>query len=367
MRPSAAGFLLALLPALAGCSPGDAVDAASFLADLRSTAADAGASRREAIAFVIEERGHRADLYRPEREAEAAIVLVPGLAPAGRDDPRLVSLASALARARFLVLVPDLPGFRAQRVTAADGRAIADAARHLRDRPDHRGKLGIAAISYAVGPALLAALEPDVNAAVGFVVAVGGYYDTTAIVTFFTTGFHREPDGEDWRFMTPNAYGKWVFVLANAERIDNARDRVALIAMARRKLVDLDADIADLEAGLGAEGEAVMALLANRRPERVPALLAALPAAIRADLEGLDLSRQDLRRLRARVILIHGRDDAIVPWTESARLAAALPANQVDLHLLDGLAHADFNPGDIGDGLSLWQAIYRLMGERGSR
>src|SRR3970282_281862 len=48
-------------------------------------------------------------------------------APAAKDDPRLVAFATTLARARFLVLVPDVAGLRQLRVRAADAREIADA------------------------------------------------------------------------------------------------------------------------------------------------------------------------------------------------------------------------------------------------
>ena len=43
-------------------------------------------------------------------------------------------------------------------------------------------------------------------------------------------------------------------------------------------------------------------------------------------MAALDLSRADLSRLGARLILLHGRDDAIIPFTQSLALAAAAPA-----------------------------------------
>jgi hypothetical protein len=46
-------------------------------------------------------------VYVPDRPAPA-IVLVPGAAPRGKDDPRVVRLATAVARAGRVVLVPDL-------------------------------------------------------------------------------------------------------------------------------------------------------------------------------------------------------------------------------------------------------------------
>jgi hypothetical protein len=246
----------AALLALAACSPERAVESWRVLGDL---AAGAGPSRlktitpepeRASVTYRVAGRDHLGDLYRPRTDARAALVLVPGAAPEGKDDPRLVAFATTLARARFTVLVPEIPTLRALRVGPTDVGHIADAARYLAEgRQSGRvtGPIGVVAISYAAGPALLAVLEPDVRAEVGFLVAVGGYYDIEAVVAFFTTGGFREGAAEPWRRRTPNAYGKWLFVRANAERLSDPRDRVLLSSMAERKLRDPAMEIADLE------------------------------------------------------------------------------------------------------------------------
>ncbi len=359
--------LCALLLLLGGCTPaGDAADAVRFLRDLDAgVPASADFSRTE-VSWPHRGVAVAADLYRPA-EPLAALVLAPGLGRDGRRDARLVTFATALARARFAVLVPDVPNFQAQRVAASDGALLADALRYLLARPEGQGSLGIAAVSYAVGPAVLAALSPDLAPRIDVIAAIGGYYDTVSVVTFFTTGQFREQAGAPWQHRTPNAYGKWVFVLANAERIEDARDRSSLTAMARRKLDDLNAEIADLNEGLGPEGRSVVDLLANADPALVPDLIAALPPAVREDLVGLSLAGRDLKALRAQVILIHGRDDAIVPYSESLALSRALPTDQAHVALLDSLVHADLGPGGIGDGFRLWQAAYALMRARHGR
>ena len=370
----AAAFLLALF-ALSACSPGRTIESWRVLEDI---AAGAGPSTlkevtpaptRQAITYRVEGRAYAGDLYRPGEAAKAALVLVPGAARKGRDDPRLVAFATTLARARFTVLVPDIENLRALYVGPEDVRSIADALRHLAARGELPGapSLGLVAISYAVGPAILAALEPDLRDRVGFVLAIGGYYDIEAMVTFFTTGRFRETPEEAWRFMAPNAYGKWIFLRANARRVEGARDRWLLTAMARRKLDDLEAPLDDLAARLGPQGRSIHDLLANDDPDAVPALIAALPEAVRADMAALDLSRADLSRLGARLILLHGRDDAIIPFTESLALAAATPAARVSLHVVDNLAHVDLGPGDLADGLRLLTATYRMLALRDGR
>ncbi|HKO06462.1 MAG TPA: alpha/beta hydrolase [Alphaproteobacteria bacterium] len=303
------------------------------------------------------------DLYRPPQGARAALLLVPGAAETGKDDPRLVSFARGLAAHGVLVLVPDLPGPKALRVGHEDIGEIADAAAYLLSLPHGAGPLGIAAISYGVGPAILAALEPRLRERVGFLVALGGYYDATSVLTFFTTGYWRRGAGGPWQLGRPNAYGKWVFVLANASRLDSYPDRERLEAIARQKLANLDADVSGLEESLGPQGRAVMALLDNRDPLRVPELIATLPERIQAEIAALDLAGKDLSGLHAQVLLIHGRDDAIVPYSESIALATAL-GPRAHLYLLDRLAHASLTPGDLADAWRLWRAAVRLLSLR---
>ncbi len=290
-------------------------------------------------------------------------MLVPGAAERGKDDPRLIAFATSLARARFLVLVPDIESLRALTIGPEDVGRIADALRHLGGRDDvpKPDALGLVAISYAVGPAILAALEADLRGRVGFILAIGGYYDMAAVVTFFTTGKYRQGPDAPWRHKAPNAYGKWVFLRANAGRLEDDRDRWLLAAMARRKLADLEAPLDDLAARLGPEGRSVHRLLVNRDPEAVPALIAALPRGLRADMAALDLSRAELATLEAELILLHGRDDAIIPYTESQALAAAAPRDRVTLCLVDNLAHVRLGPGGLLDSYRLLAATYRLL------
>ncbi|WJW76405.1 RNA methyltransferase [Thiohalobacter sp. IOR34] len=374
-RSDAAGLLSAaltlILLMLSGCVPPDD-EAALVLEDLAAGGGDSRLKRRTphptrmALEYAIAGRSYRGDLYRSGEQARAGIVLVPGVAERGKEDPRLVAFANTLARARFLVLVPELPNLRALRVRAGDAQGVADAFCYLLARQDFPapGRAGIGAFSYAVGPAVLAALRPEIRDRLDFLLGVGGYYDLERVVTFATTGY--SPDNGQWDRRETNLYGKWVFVLSNVELLSDPEDREAFRIMARRKLADPGAAIDDLVVRLTVEGRALLALLENRDPQRVAALLADLPAAIRAEMDALNLSNKDLSRLEARLILLHGRDDDIIPYTESMSLAAAVPKGRAELFVIDGLAHVDVRPLGL-DQRSLWRAIRILLAERDGR
>ena len=156
-------------------------------------------------------------------------------------------------------------------------------------------------------------------------------------------------------------------MLSNLHRIGTASERRTLAALARRKMNDLDAKIDDLVARLGPEGRAIHALLANTDPEKAPGLIAALPAAIRREIAALSPRNAALSELRTRLILVHGRDDPIIPYSESVALAAAVPAGLADLFIVDRIAHVDIEPSGLTDIWGLWRATYRLMESRDLR
>jgi pimeloyl-ACP methyl ester carboxylesterase len=364
--------ILAAAVLVAGCSSARLGEAAKLLADIEAGSGPSALKEatpppeRRPVRFETAGRSHAGDLYVPGggQAALAAMVLVPGVAPAGKDDPRLVTFAATLARARFRVLVPDIENLRALRVRPEDSRAIADASAWLRREGPAGQALGVTAISYAVGPAVASLFEAD-GGKVDFVVAVGGYYDLTAVVTFFTTGRFRERPDQPWRYRQPNAYGKWVFVESNLHRIASPEDRARLRLIKEMRLRDPAADVTPWAAELGAEGRAVYALLDNDDPERVPALVEALPATLLADFRALDLSRRHLSGLSGRFFLLHGRNDPIIPETESLKLAAALPAGAAELYVVDSLDHVEPKPIGPLDRLTLLRAAYAVLGLRG--
>lgn len=371
----AVGLIALLL--LAACGP-RAEEGRMLLEDIEAGPAPSALKastptpHRQAVTWRIDGREHAGDLYLSAQRPMARMVLVPGLSPDGKDDLRLVALAQSLARVRFAVLVPEVPGLRDLRVGAEDARRIADAVIHLAERDipgSARGPVGLTAISYAVGPAVLAGLEPEVATRLDLLVGIGGYYDMDAVVTFMTTGGFRRAEGTEtagaWRMGDPSPYGRWVFLAGNADRLDDPRDRALLREIAERRLDHPQAVIDDLTLRLGPEGQAVLDLLEADSPERVPSLIAALPETLRDEIAALSLRHRPLDRFPADALLIHGRSDPVIPASESARLAAALPEGRVRLVLVDRLDHVEFRerPG-LADRLALLGAAQYLLSRR---
>ncbi|GMQ75944.1 MAG: alpha/beta hydrolase [Gammaproteobacteria bacterium] len=311
-----------------------------------------------ALRFGDGGRRLRGDLYVPADRARAGIVLVPGLAVAGNNDPRLVALARTLARVDFMVLIPDIPGFRAYRMGSEDVEVLVAAVQALGQAPEMQPRLpmGIGAFSFAVGPALIAALDTRVAERLDFIVAVGGYQDLRRLIGYYTTGDYRD----DRDTPTPFDKGKWIFALGVSEKLPDTSDRLAIQAVARRAIYANtgEADV-PVPAGLSPGGAALLELLTNATPARVPDLLARLPAPLRAEITALNPAEQPMNDLHARLLLLHGRGDNIIPYTESIALAESVSDGRADVFIIDGLAHVDLQPtaGDVDILLELVNAL----------
>lgn len=363
------GAVLVLSLLVGGCNLRREYQAALVLSDIAAGTAPSrlkettAAPRRVTVTFPSAGRSVAGDLYLAVAQPQAGILLMPGAAEKGKDDPRLTAFANSLARGGFAVLVPDFESFRALKVSSADIASTADAFAWLVAREDLSpgGRAGIFSFSYASGPAILASLDPRVAGRVRFIMAVGGYYDVKEVLTFFTTGYY----GKEGRlaYMEPNTYGKWIFVLSNLERLPDPSDQALFHELALRKLDNPGAPGADLVARLTPRGKTLYDFVENRDPALAPQLLSRLPEAIRQDIETLDLARYDLTRSSSRFILIHGYDDDIIPYTQSVALSRHLPRGQAGLYLVYGLQHVDLKPRLV-DKFRLWRAISALLRER---
>ncbi|MEX0732290.1 MAG: alpha/beta hydrolase [Aquisalimonadaceae bacterium] len=356
-------ILVAGVMALSGCGAiKRSHDAALLLADVQAGTADSRLKRqtelpaRTSLSYSIHGRNQVADRYRSGDSHRGSLVLIHGFTEAGRRDSRLVEFAQSLARSGFDVLVPELPGLTAMAVGTSEVNEIATA---LRFAVQADGFTGVAAVSFAAGPTLIAAKQPDLADRVAYVVVLGGYYDLVDAIRYATTGVDAGSKPAE-PIRQPRHEGKWLLLLGQLDHVADPGDRILLQAIAERRMADAGADIENLREKLGAEGAAVYQLITNRDPERTVALLKRLPDSAQQEIKALDLSRRDLSGLHARLLLIHGREDPVIPLSHSERLVNAVAPGQAQLFIAGGLGHVDVSPGFWG-GFQLWRAAFALM------
>ena len=267
--------------------------------------------------------GTDADLYvRAGLEAGRPMVLVHGLAPTGKDDPRVRDAAALLARAGFDVAVPTIPGLTGGRLGPEDVEPVI-AALAARD-----AKTVLVGVSVGAGPALLAAADPRVRDRVSAVLSLGGYASAREVLRFWLTGAYAYEGIQGRAEHDPELVR--AFVHANADRLEPAS----------------------------------RAILEHADRQALGRLLDAPPPDLRRYLDTLSPLRV-APAIGARLFLVHGRADQAVPYTESLRLAAARP-DRTTLVLVGVVQHVEGTAGrgwrEILDLFALWRVMYALRG-----
>jgi hypothetical protein len=253
-----------------------------------------------------------ADLYRPSRP-RSTMVLVHGLSAAGREHPDLTRLARLLASRGIAVLVPHFAGMADFTLSGRETLEVAAALAYARELGV---PIGVAGFSFGAGPALLAAAAaPDVRVAGSF----GGYADLRHVIRYITTGVH-EVDGRRYE-QTPEPYNRWKLLAMLAGFIHDADERAALRTIVERRLADPSDDTTALEAALGPTATAMVALVRARDDRELDLRFASLPREAQEAIAALSPA-DAARRLRSRLVLAHGADDASIPFTESLHLRA---------------------------------------------
>lgn len=280
------------------------------------------------------------------------LLLIHGLTAEGKRDPRVAWTADRLARAGFAVAVPDLPALRAQRLRPGDARIIGETIARTAAHPAvRRGPLSMIAVSVGLGPAALALEDPALAGRVALVLALGGYGDARELIRYFTTGAYAFGGTTGRAAVDPALAGP--FLARNLDLLPDPRERAALLDAIEGRPVGVAA---------GPGVRAVLALLQNREPERVDALLEALPPETRALLTALSPAGH-LTGTRIRLLLVHGRDDPAIPFTESLRLAAAA-GRRARPAIVGLIGHVEGQaPGwrRLSDLARLWTVCYELL------
>lgn len=270
-----------------------------------------------------------------------AWVTLHGITRPGREHPTLRRFVRALSYAGNAVLLPeirewtelDLAPERAQDILRASLDSLSARDEVAEDR------LGAIGFSFGAPQVFLAASDPDLSRHMKAVVGFGSYADLASTLRFMFLGEH-ELDGARYR-VEPDPYGRWVVAgnyLTRAHGFQDAEDVArALLDLARaagdEQVGAWESVYDDLKDELAQSVDPsrthlfrALAAPGAMAESEVPAeaLIQALTRAATGISPMLDF-RSRLDGLRVPVRLIHGRQDRLVPFTETVRLSRSLP------------------------------------------
>jgi len=284
-----------------------------------------------------------ATLYLPEKASSGlpGWVILHGITRPGRHHPTLLRFVRALAGSGAAVLVPEIREWTELRLAPERAAAILKASvLALADREETaQGRLGAMGFSFGAPQVLMAGANPELSPHLSVVVGFGGYADLEKTLSFMFLGEH-ELDGEAYS-VDPDPYGRWVVAgnyLPAAPGFEEATDVAeALIRLAKAAgdaQVGAWEDVYDglkekLESEIHPARREIFRALAPTTGTPAPRDLTErlVPALTQAAQE--ESARQDfmsdLADIRVPVRLIHGRQDHLVPFTETLRLARSFP------------------------------------------
>lgn len=302
----AVGFVAQVLPAVP-------VKPATWFAD---------APTRQDIRYPLsgDRGGGVADLYLPAGEGKrSGMLLFLGVNPAGRDDERVVNLAEALARSGVVVMVPWSEAMTQKRVEAGEVDNLVRAFEYLAAHEAVEGdRLGMAGFCVGASFALAAAQDERINERVSVFNSFGGYYDARDLMaSVIARQRFYEDDVRAWQPADLSVE------VVRRHMIDTLPDEDERQLLWQALAAGSDAP-AGLPDGLSAEAQAVYALLTAPDLQTARRLLDRLPPAALDTLRRISPSAS-IGRLRAKLLVMHDREDRLVPSEESHRLVEAAP------------------------------------------
>lgn len=284
----------------------------------------------------------RAKLYIPQNAQRLpAVVVVPGLHRLGIEEPRLVNFAESMAETGVEVLTPQVDALADYRVEPQSIDIIGSSAQELGQRAS-RQQVGVLGLSFAGGLSLMAASDPRYADQISFVAAVGAQDDVERVELYLVEGQTQWPDG---RSLTtpPNDYGWLILIYSHPEDFFSATD-VKTAHNSLRLLLHEDVDGAKHEAEkLSPEGRQLMtALFAHQRDEFRAKLLADLE---KHSAEAVAVSPHDhLQGLKAKVLLVHGEGDDVIPPSETQWLARDIPKGHLQAAVISrAISHVNLS------------------------
>jgi dienelactone hydrolase len=239
--------------------------------------------------------------------------------PGGIDEPRLISFARALSAEGLTVTTPELASFAALRL---DPRVVDDLGRCVEWLAARSARRSIGAIGISVGGGVLLRVAAR----------------TRSVHAIWTIGAHHDLAGLDdfWFAPAEEHYGAQVLAHAFADEYFEPADAPRAARAIRAGFTG--------EAGPTLEPSLAASVRALRQPVLAPDVVERLRAIL--DRHGAQLRalspRGHLGDVDARVFVLHGADDPIVPAEEARAIARELrPGERAQVLRSPVLRHAE--------------------------
>jgi pimeloyl-ACP methyl ester carboxylesterase len=268
-------------------------------------------------------------IFTPKREARMTVILYPGASPHGEEHPGLIRVGYALARAGYQVYAPRVPPLKELLLTDEIVDWMVRFYTWCLAQPGvEPGRTTLIGLSFGGALVLRTCLESLVRERPPRSLLVyGTFYDIRTAFRFLLTG-ELEIDGKIHR-ITPNTWGLIVLFHNYLHRVDVGYPTTGVQEVLRLRVQDLEEEAARAAERLAEpERELAQVILQSRTTPEVNRILDLIWQQCRAELER-GSPKYWCGQIHTRVFVMHGANDTMAPFTESVKLAAALPDSRL--------------------------------------
>lgn len=245
------------------------------------------------------------------------MVVCLGVVPFGVNHPQIPRLGEALARSGFAALLYWSSAMRDFRLAPEDIEGIASAYDRLLQHPAvDPTRSGLIGTCVGGAFAVMAAASPRIRDRVAFVVVYAAYASMWTLARDITSATQlRDGVRLPWSVdpLTRKVYVHSMTALL--EPVEATRLRTAFA----------EPNEQDEGQGLSTDARAVAPLLGRLTVSEADAALLRLPGSMRDQLDAMSPERFVTNIHAPLVVLLHDRDDGVIPVSESRRLRKAFP------------------------------------------
>jgi len=248
------------------------------------------------------------------------IVFTP-LAQEDESSAAAINFLKGLAKLGFTVMVPLWPGRPLGTINETDPKDLAGSIDWFSKQDFiEKGPVGLVAISYGAGPALIAAADEHIKNKIKYLVLLSGYVDLLAATETIVTGkfSYGKIKGE----VEPDPYARYVLFYNIGKWCSNHGDQ-QIFAKISKIILDnnqSDTKINALADGLSKEGKTIFAWVTASEPKDFREKFSRLPKKIKNHYQALTPKLKNIFSIKSPLLIMHSTNDRLIPHTESIKL-----------------------------------------------
>ena len=297
-------------------------------------------SNKLCCSYDIDVKGQliEVDHYEPNTQYAGTVVVIHGMSPKGKQDPRISVLCYALSKVGYRVIAPDIESIKKLIICPSQIDAIANILFEIANDElmTPSGKIGVLAPSFSGAMCLAAASLPEIHDRVKAVCAIGAFTEVETVMSYLLNNGAADP------------YGRFIVLKKIVPLVcsENELFQKALDAAIEDNLNEISFDEFSnaYNRYLGSLTEPDRQKIRRLFHDSVyrEQLFASSKLVLSEELKALDIIHR-IEGLSAKVFLLYGFADAVIPCQQSERLYQELTGlkKQANLVITPFLSHGD--------------------------